>query len=158
MKNLFLIALGIFSFFSTNAQTNIVESGEQYLSAFIDRDFEKVISMTHSHLVELGGGSELMIKDLYAERQSMVDSGMDYVKGSLGTPGEIVDTNKELQAIIPVTFQLVMNKQEVEQTSHLLAISNNGGESWSFLDVNKYDKESLKTFIPSLSDKLTIPE
>jgi len=42
--------------------------------------------------------------------------------------------------------------------SYLIGISYNNGEKWYFIDTSNKDLELLRTILPEISTKLTLPE
>ena len=44
------------------------------------------------------------------------------------------------------------------KTAYFLASSNDDGQTWTFVDLEPYDQESIKTFVPSFSGELEIPK
>jgi len=150
LYSIFLLA----SFQCVNAQENLLKSASEYTQAIVDRDFDKVISMTLPSIVKMGGGAELMIKDLYNERQQMVNTAMDFVSVKIGNPSQMFESNGDKQVLLPITYRMVSNLSELDVNARLLGVSKNDGKSWYFLDIEKYDKESLKSFYPNLSEDI----
>jgi hypothetical protein len=87
----------------------------------------------------------------------MKSKGRSTEKVILGNPGKIFSSKLELYSIIPE--QLIMNFEgnRFSTTSALLAISNDKGKHWAFLDCNM-GKESLKSLVPNLNEQMEIPE
>lgn len=153
MKYFTLLLLFIFSF-QLSAQSNVVEASKTYTQAFVDREYQKVINMTLPQVVEMGGGNTFMEKDLFDERETMVENGMDYISAEIGQTSPTFNNNGDSQVLVDVTYKIVSNKSELDVFTKLLAISSDEGNSWHFLDIEKYDKESLKSFYPNLSSEL----
>lgn len=140
------------------SQSPLVEQAKEYANALVNREFEKVASLTHPEIVELGGGAEYIKGDLEKERQMLVDSGSEFVSAQIGEVGQYFEENGEIQTIFPISFQLMINKEEFTAENHVLAVSKDKGNKWYFVDLAKYDKESLKTFVKNLNDELPFPE
>jgi len=158
MKKLLFICLITSSVFtSLNAQSTLIQSAEAYAQAIIDRDFSKAVSLTHLSIVSKGGGEEYIIKDFQRDRQSLVDQGIEYVAFEIGEAGQYLESEGELQTIVPVLFKMMMDKKDVESPTNLLAVSEDKGQSWRFVDLSKFDAQSLSDFIENISPDLQIP-
>lgn len=154
MKQIIFALAFLASVQTLSAQNILIDSANEYAAAFAKRDFDKVIDLTLPKIVDMGGGKELMVKDLHDERLQVVKNGMDYISASVGAPGEIFTANGDQQLVIPVTYKIVSNLSELDLEAKLLAVSKDDGKSWYFLDVAKYDKESLKSFYTNLSEEI----
>jgi hypothetical protein len=154
MKQVFYILSLLITFQTVRAQDSLFKGATDYTQAIVDRDFDKVITKTLPNIVEMGGGKELMVQDLHSERQQVVDNGLDYISAKIGEPGKVFESNGDQQLIFPVTYKVVSNLNELNVNAKLLAVSKDKGKSWYFLDIEKYDRESLKSFYSNLSDDI----
>jgi hypothetical protein len=147
-------------FFSTNfnAQSNLLDNAELFVNAIVERNYEQLLDLTHPDILIKGGGRDLLMSDYHKERQMMVDKGMEYIEAVVFQPNEFLEFNGEIQTLLTVKYKLLINKLEYESTSNLLAVSKNNGGHWVFVDLNKYNKESLKDFIDNLSPDLVFPD
>jgi len=154
MKQVILVFAMWISVQVLSAQATLLESVKEYSEAFVKRDFENVIAKTLPNIVKMGGGQEIMVKDLHDERLQIVKNGMDYMSVKVGEPGKVFEANGDQQVICPVTYGVVSNLAELDVSAKLLAVSKDAGKTWYFLDVAKYDKESLKSFYSNLSEEI----
>ncbi len=162
MRTLFILVLCVSSL-SISAQTkssddiiDILETTSvDYLKAFTQNDWEAYTSYAHPNIIKMAGGKELLVK-LAQETLDMYKSiGYDIKSGFVTGDSQIVNTGKDIQAIIPTSLYMVASGQNsIETKIKLFAISNDFGESWKFVDLSQYDKTSIKTFVPEFNETL----
>ena len=146
---------------SLNAQSqveNMLKDAESYNKAYLDKDFETFTAMTVPSIIELAGGAEVMIKVYKEQYETMVSSGMEFVSISPNKPSKIMLGGKDLHAILPQKVVTKFNDDQYEKIAYYLASSNDEGKSWTFVDLDPYDAESIKLFVPSFTGELEIPE
>jgi len=138
-------------------QTDVKTSATSYVNAFVEQDFEKMFFLTHPNIVSMGGGKKYVLEDITRERTSLASMNFDFQNGAIGTPGEVFEAEGELQVIIPVNYTVMIESEKYNSDSYLLGASSDDGETWRFVNLDQYDRESLKMFIPNLSDKIELP-
>ena len=138
-------------------QTDVKTSATSYVNAFVEQDFEKMFFLTHPNIVSMGGGKKYVLEDIKRERTSLAKMNFDFTEGSVGEPGEIIEAEGELQVIIPINFKVEIENETYNSDSYLLGASSDDGETWRFVNLDQYDRESLKMFIPNLSDDIKLP-
>jgi hypothetical protein len=79
-------------------------------------------------------------------------------KISFGNPGEVVNHNKILQSVIPQTMTLTSFIADIELSTSLIAISEDGGKNWRFIDTNLFNIKQIKSAMPEISPSLVIPK
>jgi len=140
------------------SQTDVTTSAQSYVDAFVSQDFEKLFFLTHPNIISMGGGKEYVLEDIKRERTTLGSLGFDFKSGSIGVASEPVSINGELQSVIPINYVIEIQDQKYNSDSSLYAASSDDGETWRFVNLDQYDRASLKAFIPSLSDDIIIPE
>ena len=145
---------------SVNAQSqveNLLNDVAKYNAAFLDKDFEKVVNMTIPSVVEKAGGTELMTKISIEEGKTIVNSGVYIEKLTPEKPGKIMIAGEDLHAILPQVVTLTVGKTIVKKQAYYLASSSDDGKTWTFLDLEPYDIDSIKDFVPSFTGEIEIP-
>jgi hypothetical protein len=85
--------------------------------------------------------------------QGLIINGM-----SVGNPSPIVVTATDLEAVVPEILNLGVKDGRLEATSYLIAVSDDNGKTWTFIDTSGNTLEKMQTMFPSLSNNLVIPE
>lgn len=162
MHKLFLfVGLCFFiSMSSLSAQSqveNMLRDVKTFNKAYLDNDFEKFTQMTVPSIVKLAGGEEIMTRVSKEQYGTMVSGGMNFVSISPKKPSKIMLAGEELHAIIPQEVITKMGKDKFKRVAYYLASSNDDGKTWTFVDLDPYDSESIKQFVPSFTGDLVIP-
>ena len=154
IRNAIFIALLSTIGFCATAQSDLVKSVKTYIDAYIDADVETLFFLTHPNIVSMGGGKEYVLEDIRGERKAFDNMNMDFLEGMVGTPSIAIESNDELQIVVPITYIVMFNDEKYKSNSSLFAGSSDGGETWRFINLDQHDKESLKIYVPNLSDDI----
>ena len=160
MNKLFALLFFISMTMSINAQSqveNMIRDAKSYNNAYLNKDFKTFTAMTVPSIVELAGGDEVMVEVSKEQYKTMVSLGMKFVSISPNKPSKIMLAGDELHAILPQKVVTKMGDDEYAKVSYFLASSNDEGKNWTFVDLEPYDSESIKTFVPSFTGELEIP-
>lgn len=161
INKLLTLLLVSFITFGLNAQSqveNMLRDAKSYNKAYLDKDFKKFVDLTVPSIVELAGGAEIMTDVSKEQYNTMVSIGMKFVSISPNKPGKIMLAGDDLHAILPQRVVTKFGDDEYAKTAYYLASSNDDGETWTFVDLEPYDAESIKIFVPSFTGELDIPE
>ena len=160
VNKLFAFLILGFLTINLNAQSqveNMIRDVKSFNKAFLDNDFEKLITLTIPSIVELAGGVDEMIKISKEQNETMTSAGMKYVSIDPNKPSKIMFGGSDLHAILSQEVITEIGKDRYKKTGYYLASSNDEGLTWTFVDLEPYDSESIKTFVPSFSGELEIP-
>ncbi len=135
----------------------LVQQAEQYTAAVVNSEFESIAKLTHEDIITMGGGEEFLIMDLKAELESLAAQGLTYSSSEVGAHPEFLESEGELQTILPVKFHLIMNSKKVESWVNLFAASTDEGVTWKFVNLEKFDEPSLREFVKNVSSELVYP-
>lgn len=135
----------------------LVEQASTYANAVVTKDFTKVVALTHTDIVKMGGGEEYMVGDLRTQSINLENQGLKYVSAEVGNHPEFLKSEGELQSVIPIKFQLDMNDKKVESWINLFAVSADEGLNWKFVNLEKFDDASLREFVGNISTDFIFP-
>lgn len=152
----------IFSFlsiamYSQNHETVIKTQAMEMAKAMLKKDYDNFIKYAHPKLVELGGGKEKMRPFMDTLTNRMKSFGAEIKKITIGHPYKVIAYKKELQSTLPQTTEVSFLSGFIIVESTLIAISQDGGKNWYFIDTNFYGEKKLKEALPDLSPELVIP-
>lgn len=160
MRYLLFIILA-FSFSNTNAQvdtTNLQAMTQEFVDAYVGRDFQKLANLTHPNVIKLSGSMEFVRRDYQDDYNSLANMGFKYESGSVGTPGEIFQSGSEYLCFIPQLFIVELSGIRYLSEVYVLATTMTNGKVWSFVTLDRQDQESISTFIPSYEKRMGWPE
>lgn len=145
--------------YKKNNYTDVIRSQAEIMrQALIDGDYKTFIKYNYPKVIELMGGEKNLIQIL----EKSNTSGYKLIAVSLGDVSDVVSSGSQLQAVIS---QIVVvrvddgNKHgRLLTKSSLVAISDDKGKNWTFVDTSGKNLDIIKSIIPSLSSKLVIPQ
>lgn len=135
---------------------NLKAQAGQWAEAYVREDYEKVAALTLPKQVELMGGAEGMARIL---RRGLKGGGAKMLSIRVGEPGEVIPLGRQLFAIVPTTLKMREPRGVVVGDGFLIGVSDDGGESWTFVDGSGgRNEEKVKTLLPAAAGKLKLPE
>ena len=126
--------------------------------ALLNSDFKTVVDHTYPKAVELGGGKAKLVQMMSAGINQMKAQGFAFEKITIGEPGKFYKAGTQIHCLVPEKLIMKTSKGRMAAGSSLLAVSDDKGKSWSFLDLNKGTISSIKTLFPNFNNNLVIPQ
>jgi len=144
--------------FKVIENAGLSKDGNTFVNAFVNKDFDKVVTMSHPNIVEMGGGDTFMKQLLTDDRSMMEKQSIKYISGAVEEGTDIIKAGDELHCIVSQSIVLEIGGTKVRSYSNLLAASLDGGNNWKFVNLDQHDASSIKVFVPSYNTELIIPE
>lgn len=135
----------------------ITSSAEKLNKAILSHDYKTFAKYTHPKIIENSGGEQKFIEMMANGSKSMKDAGAELISITNGAPGKILTVKDELQTTLPQTVEMQVPKGRVRTNTTLIAISNDKGKTWHFIDTFNADLKVLQAALPNLSNELVIP-
>jgi hypothetical protein len=126
-------------------------------SAFAKGDYTTFVDHLYPKMIESAGGKKALVQLMSQQIGAMQKQGMAFEKVTVGEPGEIFKAGTELHCLVPQTITIKMQGKYITSTTHLLAVSENQGKSWYFVDTSNGSPEKMKQMFPNWNNKLVIP-
>ena len=162
MKLYIAIFIGIFlllnSAVSGQHATTIKAAAMEMGNALAQKNSKKFIEYQHPVMIELAGGEDQLRNISDSALKVFEQLGGRVSKINYGNPSEVVVHKKVLQSVIPQTLTLTSFIADIEIATSLIAISEDGGKSWRFIDTNLFSVKEIKSAMPELSPALIIPK
>jgi len=161
MKRIFLTVLVLSSFtfysFSQNLNSVIKIQAMDMAKALIKKDYNTFAKYMHPQVTAAAGGQSKLIQQMDTANAVAAKFGAEIKKVLIGNPSAVVTFNKELQATIPQYTEMRTNFGSLTLESTLVAISQDNGKNWYFIDTSVFDVKDLRKSLPNLSPELVIP-
>jgi hypothetical protein len=127
-------------------------------TAIKKQDFKTVIKMTNPKVVAAAGGEAKMLEQLSKGMGMMKAKGMNISISNVvvGEPSLFIKVKRQLQCTVPDKIEIKMMGGTMSTNSTLVAISDDDGKTWNFIDAMGKNIAALKQTLPDLSDKLVI--
>ncbi|MFD0792950.1 hypothetical protein ACFQZX_04935 [Mucilaginibacter litoreus] len=136
----------------------IKKQAQGIAGALLKGDYQTVLNNTYPKAVEIGGGKAKMLKMMTEGLDQMKAQGFLFEKITIGEPGKFYKAGTEIHCLIPETIVMKTNQGRFAGKSNLLAVSSNGGKSWSFLDLNRGSINAIDQIFPKFNHSLVIPQ
>lgn len=127
-------------------------------TALFNGDLDTVLRYTHPHIAEAAGGTEHLLSMLKQTLQSLSDEGTKLEHVEILQPYNLKQHADWLICLVPIHTVLNIADKRITTTGHLLAISEDQGTVWTFVDLASFRKDSLWQLFPNLTDAFEIPE
>ena len=138
--------------------TTIRAKADAYAASLKGGDFVTLASLTYPRVVEFMGGREGMIDRLSAGMEQMKQEGFEMLAFRTKGLTDAVTAGGELHAIVNTEVEMSMPDGRMRNESFLLAISSDGGSSWTFVDGAALSPASVGQLFPNWNDALKLPE
>ena len=142
---------------SAQYETIIKTQAMEMARALLAKDVEKVVQYLPPKLVEASGGKAKVLSVRDSLNKFMLQFGAEIQKVTIGNPTKIISYKDQLQSTVPQITRIKFMEGAVVIESTLLAISEDKGQHWYFVDTNIYRSGKLKEALPNLSPELVIP-
>ncbi|MBC7902288.1 MAG: hypothetical protein H7Y27_02660 [Gemmatimonadaceae bacterium] len=138
--------------------TVIKEQAADMARALLKKDVEKAVKYIPPKLVESAGGMPKLMAARDTANKYMAQFGAEIKKITIGNPGKIYTYKNELQSLVPQTTELKVMNMSITLESSLIAISQDKGANWYFVDTTIFRGEQLKKSLPDISPEIVIPK
>jgi len=142
---------------TAGAMQNLKFSATKMVGHLRDNEFDSFVRYTHPKIISMIGGKAKMIDAIKTTYKQINDGGFKIDSVLIGEPDSIIVTKTELQDVLPEILEMKGNGGKLIATSYLLAVSNNEGKTWYFIDTSGKTLQQMQTIFPTLSNKLVIP-
>ncbi len=154
---LILAAFAPSTVISQNLETTIKIQAMDMAKAVLAKDLDKLSAYLPPKLIEEAGGKEKMMIARDTMNKYMKQFGAEIKRVTIGNPGKIINYKNQLQALVPQTTELKFMASTITLESTLIAISEDKGQHWYFVDTSIYREDKLKLSLPNLSPEIIIP-
>lgn len=140
-----------------NLETVIKIQAMDMARAVLAKDVDKLVQYMPPKLVEQAGGKQKMMQARDTANKYMGQFGATIKKITIGNPGKIILYKNELQATVPQTTEMKFMAATIVMESTLIALSDDKGKHWYFVDTSIYHEDKVKSSLPGLSPELVVP-
>lgn len=151
------MSVGVATASETKSVAEIKKHAKSCAEAQMRLDFDKFIPYMPTKLLGFMGGREGLTKTITEGTEEMKRRGITIDSVTIGTPEEPKTHGITQVALVPQKLVITTPQGRLVTDSHLLAISENGGESWVFVDTASINDEKLGILYPDLKGKVEIP-
>lgn len=158
MKYISLLMICLLSL-SLEAQTeneNLNNQLNTMRTSFLDKDYSVVADYTYPKVIEMMGGKSAMIEATTNSMEQMESQGFTFLDISFKDASQFYEHNGDTQCTLIQVLVMETPNGKVQSESTMLAISEDEGKNWVFLDSSGMPKATLKGFYSNLHPDLEI--
>lgn len=160
MKNSLYLFLLILPLLSIAQDKNVIKQQALIVAkATKMQDYATVIKYTHPALIKMVGGNDAMMKLLTTTMKTVAEQGIQIDSVSLGQPGNFFKAGEEIHCLVPQDVIMKFgNDKKIIAKGYLIAISNDKGFNWSFLNLTEeLNNETIIKLLPNFNQELKLP-
>jgi NADH:ubiquinone oxidoreductase subunit 6 (subunit J) len=117
-------------------------------------DYNAFVNFNHPIMIQSYGGKERTKALLSATLQELKKSGYKVKNTELSQVHDVQYIQNNIQAIISQKLTLDSMNLDKIQIQKMIAISENNGISWSFINIDGKSREEIKSVFPLINPKL----
>ncbi|SFU40154.1 hypothetical protein SAMN05216480_102271 [Pustulibacterium marinum] len=136
----------------------ITLEGNRMEKAMMEGNYEVIVEYTYPEIVNILGGKEKAFQMISGGMEQMKSQGLEFKEIEIGSPGDLYNAGEELHCLVPQRLVLESNQGTVETESYLLAVSQDEGKTWYFLDTAQLTPDRVQGLFPNFNPNLTLPE
>ena len=141
------------------SKAQVIIDAEKMVAAFLKKDFKTFVEYTYPALLEKAGGKENFRRRFEENVKAVESQGTKYDSVIISDPSKTVVCNNEMQCVLRQEMVLSPSHEKpFRDITYLIAISNDNGKSWRFLNSARLTLEQIKMNFPNICDSLPLDE
>jgi hypothetical protein len=153
----FVIPVGFQYAVCQNIPSVIKTQALEMARAIAKKDFEKAATFLYPTLTT-EAKKQMQTPGMMDSLSKKMEQFKPEVKRiTIGNPGEVVTHNNVMQALLSQEMEIKTTLMSIAFETTLVALSDDKGKKWYFVDANMYREGAIKKKLPELSPKLVIP-
>ena len=152
------ISFGVYAQGNLNKFKPAVKSAAKRMNdALVRKDIKTFVKTTYPKVVEMTeGGLTKIQSELEIQIATIEKSGSKILSAWPGDATAIIDTAGEYQCTIPQYMKMQLVNGALTTQTTLIALSQDKGKTWYFIDATDKPLNQWRNFFPNLSSKLII--
>ena len=136
----------------------IKDSAQAIADGMVKGDHGPLGDVTHPKIIALMGGREKMLAEVKSQMEQLAKDGYTIVSYTLETPTEYQGTAPDLAVIVPQKMRMKFTKGFITQSAFLLAVSDDSGATWKFVDGAQLTPEMVRAILPPALHQIKLPK
>lgn len=134
---------------------NTISSGiSDMTNALINEKYDEFVAYNHPIMVQSYGGKQKTVELLRASIQELKKSGYTIKNVSMGDVYDIQIDKSNIQVVFGQILTLESADAEKQENQKMLAVSENGGKTWYFINITNKNKGDILKSFPGLNQNL----
>lgn len=164
MRNWVIVSSLLLCSVSLHAQEMSDVEGAMHSQAVVMADayeqgnYDLLLNYTYPAIIAAAGGRDVLRSMIAQLMQDMAAQGYILDSVRIGMPGKIYTAGEEWHALIPQFIYMTTPEGKLSSETSLLAITQDKGTRWYFLDTKQLTPALKKALFPQFNEDLIIPE
>lgn len=124
---------------------------EKMGKCLIERDYECFVNYNHPMIIQSYGSKEKMKETVNGAMHTYRDMGGEYKNIKFVDIQQIEHKGRNIQAIINQDVTIIKNNENVVERQRLLAVSEDNGATWYYINLNGMTREKISDFYPAFN-------
>lgn len=114
------------------------------------------LDYNHPGIIQSNGGRAKAIEMLQETNKALLENNTKIVSVLLKDVHDIKINGENIQVIITQEVLFDNNGKSINELQKMLAVSDDSGKSWQFININNKTKTEVLEFFPSLNEHLSL--
>jgi hypothetical protein len=161
MRTLLIVLAFVLSFAAVGeaVEPSAIKEGAETTAKAMERgDYGTVLDRSYPKVIKMGGGRAEMLRQVEEAMGAMKKDGITITSVTVGNPGEPVRGQGQLFSIVPIVLKMDAPKAVVTSNGYLLAVSEDKGATWAYVDGSSLTPEFARKLFPKFPPSLKLPE
>ncbi len=141
-----------------NSEEKIISEVTNMAKLLQEKKYTAYANYLYPGIIAMAGSKEKLIEATKNAMEQMQQNGVSITKISFGKPEKVLVVGSEWQTTVPQVFEMSHEGKAIISEYSLIAISNDAGLHWYFIDTSGKDLATLRQSLPNLSTELVVPE
>lgn len=135
----------------------IKAQAQKTATAFLARDWETVLDLTHPNLFRLTGGKDRAKGQIASAVQQLTEQGFQVTNYGVGKPSILQEESGWQVSFVPIMMTLKGQNRRIKSDGYLMALKGPEDQRWYFLDGAMLTPQLLAAVAPPLAGKISLP-
>lgn len=135
----------------------VIRSAKMMTSALEKQDFDEAIKYIHKNVIAMAGGADSMKSIMKEAAEIKNNDGYEILQTVTIGPGSYIEAGEEIHTIVAQEQIFRLSDNKFKTDVYLLGVSEDNGDTWTFVNLEAYNQENIKIFFPNFNEMLRLP-
>ncbi|MDO3645239.1 hypothetical protein [Mucilaginibacter sp. L3T2-6] len=141
----------------SSVYSRVREQANAMGQAFLRGDYDTFAGYLYPVIINSMGGKEQIAATLRKTVSNLKANGASFSNITVDNPSKIIKAHSELQCTLQQHTTIKTRDSKIVTTSTLIAMSENGGKDWFFIDTSNKAEKDIRKALPNLNQAIVIP-
>jgi hypothetical protein len=132
---------------------NLEAQAREFCEAYVRKDYQRMIELTHPKMLECAGGKERLLSELGRGEELWQAYGIEYLSWTPADATQVISDSGSLYAIVPTIVNRRVRGEPSAFDVCLIGISSDEGQHWTFVPTSCVN---LSSMFPNVAPRLRV--